>query len=42
MKYPEIFDFTNLEEWKLKYLRKEILSGEWDLMTTEEHYSLTL
>lgn len=36
MKYPEIFDFTNLEEWKLKYLRKEILSGEWDLMTTEE------
>jgi hypothetical protein len=35
MKYPEIFDFSNLEGWKEKYLTKEIRSQEWDLMTQE-------
>lgn len=35
MKYPEIFDISNLEEWKRKYLRKELLSEEWDLMVQE-------
>ena len=35
MKYPEIFDFSNLDQWKEKYLTKEVLSKEWDLMTQE-------
>jgi WD40 repeat protein len=35
MKYPEIFDFSKIEEWKEKYLTKEVLSKEWDLMTQE-------
>lgn len=35
MKYPEIFDITNIEQWKNKYLTKEIMSKEWDLMTRE-------
>jgi hypothetical protein len=35
MKYPEIFDFSDLDTWKTKYLSKEILSKEWDLMTRE-------
>ena len=28
MKYPEIFDFSKVEEWKQKYLTKEVLSKE--------------
>lgn len=35
MKYPEIFDTSDFDAWKEKYLRKELLSGEWDLMTRE-------
>lgn len=35
MKYPEIFDTSDFEEWKNKFLRKELLSLEWDLMTRE-------
>jgi len=35
MKYPEIFDFSDMDAWKLKYLRKELLSNEWDLMVTK-------
>jgi len=35
MKYPEIFDFSDLEVWKNKYLRKELLSYEWDMMVNE-------
>ena len=35
MKYPEIFDFSNIEQWKEKYLRKELKSKEWDLMLHE-------
>ena len=35
MKYPEIFDFSNMDEWKRKYLRKELQSKEWDLMLNE-------
>ena len=35
MKYPEIFDFSKIEEWKEKYLTKEVPSKEWDLMTQE-------
>lgn len=36
MKYPEIFDTSDFDSWKQKYLRKELLSREWDLMTREE------
>jgi hypothetical protein len=32
MKYPEIFDFTNVNRWKALCMRKEALSKEWDLM----------
>jgi hypothetical protein len=32
MKYPEIFDFTNVNRWKALCMRKESLSKEWDLM----------
>lgn len=32
MKYPEILDVSNVDEWKEKYLRKEFKSFEWDLM----------
>ena len=35
MKYPEIFDTSDFDAWKEKYLRKELLYGEWDLMTRE-------
>jgi hypothetical protein len=35
MKYPEIFDFSDMDAWKLKYLRKELLSSEWDLMANK-------
>jgi hypothetical protein len=35
MKYPEILDFTDFDSWKQKYLSKEIMSKEWDLMTQE-------
>lgn len=35
MKYPEIFDFSDMDTWKRKYLRKELLSNEWDLMVTK-------
>ena len=35
MKYPEIFDFSDLESWRQKYMTKEVLSREWDLMTQE-------
>jgi hypothetical protein len=35
MKYPEIFNVSNLDLWKQKYLRKELLSQEWDLMVQE-------
>ena len=37
MKYPEIFDTEDFEAWKLKYLRKELLSMEWDLMLREPY-----
>lgn len=36
MKYPEIFDVSDLESWKSKFLRKEVLSQEWDLMVQED------
>ena len=35
MKYPEILDSTNVDEWKEKYLRKEFKSFEWDLMVNK-------
>lgn len=35
MKYPEILDMSNMDEWKEKYLRKELKSFEWDLMVNE-------
>lgn len=35
MKYPEIFDTKDFDAWKQKYLRKELLSMEWDLMLRE-------
>ena len=35
MKYPEIYDWSDVEQWQEKYLRKELKSGEWDLMLNE-------
>lgn len=35
MKYPEIFDFTNVNGWKSLCMRKEAISKEWDLMVNE-------
>lgn len=35
MKYPEIFDFSNVDKWKSISMRKEVLSKEWDLMVNE-------
>tara|TARA_R110000803_G_scaffold6730_1_gene21657 strand:- start:1750 stop:2349 length:600 start_codon:yes stop_codon:yes gene_type:complete len=35
MLYPEIFDTKDYDAWKRKYLRKELLSKEWDLMLRE-------
>ena len=35
MKYPEIFDYSDKEQWREKYLRKELRSKEWDLMIQE-------
>ena len=35
MRYPEIYDIENFESWKTKFLRKEVLSREWDLMSYE-------
>lgn len=32
MKYPEIFDFTDVNRWKNLCMRKEAISKEWDLM----------
>ena len=37
MKYPEIFDTEDFDSWKEKYLRKELLSMEWDLMLREPY-----
>lgn len=37
MKYPEIFDTKDYDAWKGKYLRKELLSMEWDLMLREPY-----
>lgn len=35
MKYPEIYDIENFEVWKQTYMRKEILTSEWDLICHE-------
>lgn len=35
MKYPEIFDFTDVIGWKNLCMRKEAISQEWDLMVNE-------
>ncbi len=35
MRYPEIFETKDFDAWKEKYLRKELLSMEWDLMLRE-------
>ena len=35
MKYPEIFDFTDVNGWKKLCMRKEAISKEWDLMISK-------
>lgn len=35
MIYPEIFDTSNIDTWRETYVRKEILSHEWDMMVNE-------
>jgi hypothetical protein len=35
MKYPEIYEWSDVEKWQETYLRKELRSGEWDLMLNE-------
>ena len=37
MKYPEIFNTEDFDAWKEKYLRKELMSMEWDLMLREPY-----
>lgn len=33
--YPEIFELSNIDNWVDRYLRKEILTKEWDLSLWE-------
>ena len=33
--YPEIYDLSDVETWKRNYLRKELLTQEWDLISNE-------
>lgn len=33
--YPEILDLSDIESWVQKYLRKEVLTKEWDLSLWE-------
>jgi len=35
MKYPEIYNIEDIEVWKQTYMRKEILTSEWDLICHE-------
>ena len=35
MKYPEIYNTEDIEVWKQTYMRKEILTSEWDLICHE-------
>lgn len=35
VKYPEIFDITDLEGWMNTYVRKEVMTTEWDLISKE-------
>lgn len=35
VKYPDIYDISNYDEWKKKFVRKEILTNEWDLICNE-------
>ena len=35
MRYPEIYDIENFEVWKQTYMRKEVLTKEWDLICNE-------
>ena len=35
MVYPEIYDISNYDEWKKKFVRKEIVTNEWDLICNE-------
>jgi hypothetical protein len=35
MKYPEIYNIEDIEVWKQTYMRKEILTNEWDLICHE-------
>jgi hypothetical protein len=35
MKYPEIYNIEDIEVWKQTYMRKEILTNEWDLICYE-------
>ena len=34
-KYPELFDQKDMEKWNSNFLRKEIISEEWDLILWE-------
>lgn len=35
VKYPEIYDISNFDKWKSTFIRKEILTNEWDLICNE-------
>jgi len=35
IQYPEILDISNIDDWKKKFVRRELMTGEWDLISLE-------
>jgi hypothetical protein len=35
LKYPEIFDISDIDAWIKTFVRKELLTSEWDLISKE-------
>ncbi len=35
LKYPEIYDISDIEKWISTYVRKELVTTEWDLISNE-------
>lgn len=35
LKYPEIFDISDIDAWIKTYVRKELITSEWDLISKE-------
>jgi len=35
LKYPEIYNISEIDKWISTYVRKELVTTEWDLISNE-------